>query len=57
MAQALSKVITFDEFIIWYPCNSRIRYELHNGGIVEMTLPSQRRITPVAGGGKKAKTF
>lgn len=35
MVQALTKLVTFDEFIAWYPENSEHRYELHNGGIVE----------------------
>jgi len=36
MIQALTKLVTFDEFIAWYPENSEHRYELHNGVIVEM---------------------
>lgn len=39
MSQALSKIVTFDEFIAWYPEKSGIRYELHNGEIVEMSQP------------------
>ena len=39
MTQALSKLVTFDEFIAWYPENSTHHYELHNGIIVEMPLP------------------
>lgn len=35
MTQALPKIVTFDEFITWYPENSGVRYELHNGEIVE----------------------
>ncbi|MCC5622255.1 Uma2 family endonuclease [Nostoc sp. CHAB 5715] len=38
MTQALTKPITFDEFIKWYP-ESEIRYELHDGVIVEMPKP------------------
>jgi Uma2 family endonuclease len=34
--QAEPQIFTFDEFIEWYPENSVIRYELHNGVIVEM---------------------
>jgi len=34
-----TKVVTFEEFIQWYPENSPIRYELHNGVIIEMTPP------------------
>ncbi|RCJ28552.1 hypothetical protein A6770_23415 [Nostoc minutum NIES-26] len=40
MTQALPKIVTFDEFIAWYPENSGIRYELHNGEIVEMSQPT-----------------
>jgi Uma2 family endonuclease len=36
MVQALTKLVTFDEFIAWYPEKSEHRYELHNGVIVEM---------------------
>ena len=36
MVQALTKLVTFDEFIAWYPENSEHHYELHNGVIVEM---------------------
>lgn len=35
MIQSLPKLVTFDEFIAWYPENSEYRYELHNGVIVE----------------------
>jgi Uma2 family endonuclease len=37
--QPSTKVITFEEFIQWYPENSQVRYELHNGVIIEMTPP------------------
>jgi Uma2 family endonuclease len=40
MTQALPKIVTFDEFITWYPENSGVRYELHNGEIVEMSQPA-----------------
>ncbi|MGI2906822.1 Uma2 family endonuclease [Tolypothrix sp. VBCCA 56010] len=40
MTQALPKIVTFDEFIAWYPENSGVRYELHNGEIVEMAQPT-----------------
>jgi Uma2 family endonuclease len=33
------KLFTFDEFIEWYPEDSLIRYELHDGVIVEMPKP------------------
>ncbi|GAB1542830.1 hypothetical protein NUACC21_55040 [Scytonema sp. NUACC21] len=41
MTQAFpkTKLVTFDEFIAWYPENSEWRYELHDGVIVEMPLP------------------
>ncbi|QIR41042.1 Uma2 family endonuclease [Tolypothrix sp. PCC 7910] len=40
MIQALRKLVTFDDFIAWYPENSQQRYELHDGVIVEMTPPT-----------------
>jgi Uma2 family endonuclease len=40
--QTPSKIYTFDEFIKWYPENSIVRYELHNGVIVEMPKPRGR---------------
>lgn len=40
MTQALPKIVTCDEFITWYPENSAVRYELHNGEIVEMSQPT-----------------
>ncbi|MEQ8960342.1 MAG: Uma2 family endonuclease [Coleofasciculus sp. C2-GNP5-27] len=36
MVQVLSQPVTFDQFISWYPENSKAHYELHNGVIVEM---------------------
>ncbi len=38
-AQAESKLYSFDEFINWYPENSEVRYELHDGVIIEMLKP------------------
>jgi Uma2 family endonuclease len=38
--QPLQKLYSFDEFIEWYPENSTLRYELHNGVIVEMAPPT-----------------
>jgi Uma2 family endonuclease len=38
MTQTLPKLVTFDEFIAWYPNNGK-RYELHNGAIIEMPPP------------------
>ena len=38
MIQAMTKPVTFDEFVAWYP-DGKGRYELHNGVIVEM-LPT-----------------
>ncbi|MBW4618756.1 MAG: Uma2 family endonuclease [Cyanosarcina radialis HA8281-LM2] len=40
MTQALAKIVTFDEFIAWYPENFGSRYELHNGEVVEMSQPA-----------------
>ena len=40
MTQALTKQVTFDKFIAWYPENSQRRYELHDGVIVEMAPPT-----------------
>ena len=37
--QAEPKLYNFDEFIIWYPENSKLRYELHDGVIIEMAKP------------------
>jgi Uma2 family endonuclease len=42
MIQTISKTITFDEFVAWYPENSVHKYELHNGVIVEMPLGTSR---------------
>ena len=39
MVQPLPKLLTFDEFIEWYP-NDGKRYELHQGVIVDMPPPS-----------------
>lgn len=38
MIQTIPKLVTFDEFVAWYPENSVHSYELHNGVIVEMPL-------------------
>ncbi|MEG4815903.1 Uma2 family endonuclease [Microcoleus sp. K5-D4] len=38
MTQAISKLMTFDEFLEWKP--EKGRYELHNGLIVEMANPT-----------------
>lgn len=39
MIQAIPKLVTFKEFIDWLPENFGVRYELHNGDIVEMAQP------------------
>ena len=39
MIQTLPKVTTFDEFVEFLPENSGVRYELHNGNIIEMAQP------------------
>ena len=38
-AQTEPKLYSFDEFISWYPENSEVRYELHEGVIIEMPKP------------------
>jgi Uma2 family endonuclease len=40
--QTEPQIYTFDEFIEWYPENSVVRYELHDGVIVEMPKPRGR---------------
>lgn len=40
MAQALRKLVTFNEFVAWYPETPQRRYELHDGVIVEMPPPT-----------------
>lgn len=40
MMQTIPKLVTFDEFVTWYPENSPQCYELHNGVIVEMPNPT-----------------
>lgn len=40
MIQSIPKLLTFDEFVAWYPENSPHRYELHNRVIVEMPNPT-----------------
>ena len=40
MTQTISKQVTFDEFIAWYPEKSEFRYELHDRTIVEMPKPT-----------------
>jgi Uma2 family endonuclease len=39
MTQTLPKLVTFEQFIEWYP-SSGLRYELHKGVIVEMPPPT-----------------
>ncbi|MBO1070690.1 MAG: Uma2 family endonuclease [Dolichospermum sp. DEX189] len=39
MVQVLPKSVTFDEFCEWYP-DTGVRYELHDGVIVEMNQPT-----------------
>jgi Uma2 family endonuclease len=39
VAQVASQRVTFEEFIDWYP-NDGIRYELHDGVIIEMPPPT-----------------
>jgi Uma2 family endonuclease len=40
MTQALPKLVNFEEFVEWLPENSAVRYELHNGDIVEIVQPA-----------------
>ncbi|MDY7004648.1 MAG: Uma2 family endonuclease [Cyanobacteriota bacterium] len=37
--QAEPKLYNFDQFINWYPENSQVRYELHDGVIIEIPKP------------------
>ena len=39
MTQALPRLVNFEEFVDSLPENSAVRYELHNGDIVEMAQP------------------
>jgi Uma2 family endonuclease len=39
MIYPLTKPVSFDEFIAWYPEQPETRYELHHGVIVEMPKP------------------
>ncbi len=39
MTQTLPKLVTFEQFIEWYPLNGT-RYELHKGVIIEMPPPT-----------------
>jgi Uma2 family endonuclease len=39
MVQAFTPLVTFDEFMAWYPENSEIHYELRRGVILEMPKP------------------
>ncbi len=45
MIQLLPKLLNFDEFISWYPENSELKYELHDGIIVEMPKPKGKHST------------
>ena len=38
MIATLTKPLSFDEFVDWYPENAIDKYELHNGAIVKMPL-------------------
>ena len=39
MIQALTKIVTFEEFVNCLPDSSDVRYELHHGEIVKMAQP------------------
>lgn len=40
MTQALHQLVTFDQFVAWYPDNPPRRYELHDGVIIAMPQPT-----------------
>jgi len=44
-AKTQPQLYSFDEFINWYPENSDIRYELHDGVIIEMPKPKGQHST------------
>ena len=44
-AKAEPKLYSFDEFIRWYPEDSEVRYELHDGVIIEMPKPKGKHST------------
>lgn len=44
-AKAEPKLYSFDEFIHWYPEHSEVRYELHDGVIIEMPKPRGKHST------------
>ena len=44
-AQTQPKLYSFDEFINGYPENSEVRYELHDGVIIEMPKPKGKHST------------
>ncbi|XWK85972.1 MAG: Uma2 family endonuclease [Phormidium sp.] len=44
-SQAEPKLYSFDEFISWYPENSEVRYELHEGVITEILNPKGKHST------------
>jgi Uma2 family endonuclease len=48
MVQSIPKVMTFDEFIAWYPEQSEYSYELHNGLMIQMPKPTGKH-SKVAG--------
>jgi Uma2 family endonuclease len=39
MMQTIPRLVTFDQFVAWYPTQIGTHYELHNGEIVEMPKP------------------
>ena len=43
--QVFTKAVTFEEFIQQYPENSEVRYELHDGVIIEMPKPTGKHST------------
>ncbi len=43
MIQAQPQLVTFDEFIEWYPQHSEFHYELHDGGNIQMPQPTGKQ--------------
>lgn len=48
MVQTKPQLVSFDQFIEWYPEYSEFRYELHDGVIIEMPKPTGKH-SKVAG--------
>ena len=48
MVQTKPQLVSFDEFIEWYPQHSEFHYELHDGAIIQMPKPTGKH-SKVAG--------